>query len=195
MREKSTDNQNKADFKTLIPGYEDHEIIEILKKRKYYQPEAADLAVKEAIKRGIIHSEQDLFAEEFRVKPMEYKLFPVIEKEEQKNKIRRSIARGLIITGAIPIVWGVIRAVDGVIAEGIILIILGALWSFLAIRIFHKMEKDKVYYLFILLGLSLIYVTKIFISLRSVAIMDGFVLIFLSGLIVYGLLFLLRLRK
>ncbi|HKI88930.1 MAG TPA: hypothetical protein VKA38_07890 [Draconibacterium sp.] len=195
MLEKSTDKNNKTDFTTLIPEYQDQEIMEILKKRVYYQPEAADLAIKEAIKRGLIHSEQDLFAEEFRVKPLRYKLFPTIEKEDQKNKIRRSIARGLIITGALPTVWGSIRINDGVIPEGIILVTLGVLWIFLSSRIFRRTEKRIIRLLFILLTLSVIYVTKLLINLKSLVFMDVFVLLFLSGFIVYGLLFLLRIRK
>lgn len=195
MRKKSINKNNKADFKTLIPGYEDQEILEILKKRTYYQPEATDLAIKEAIKRGLIHSEQDLFAEEFRVNPMRYRLFPSIEREDQKNKIRKSIARGLIITGALPTIWGIIRALDGVVIEGIILVILGALWIFLSLRISRKIEKDAVFILFVLLALFAIYITKILLSLRGIVFMDVFVPVFLSGLIVYGLLFLLCLRK
>ena len=46
MGEKSTKNQTKSDFNSLIPNYNDQEILEILKKRNFYQPEAAELAIK-----------------------------------------------------------------------------------------------------------------------------------------------------
>ena len=45
-----------ADFRKDIPEYSDERIIEILKQRDHYQAEAAQLAIEEAIKRGIIFS-------------------------------------------------------------------------------------------------------------------------------------------
>jgi hypothetical protein len=195
MREKSTKKKCKSNFNNLIPEYDDHEIMEILKKRIYYQPEAAELAIKEAIKRELIHSEQDLFAEEFRVKPMRYGLFPLIEKEHQRNKIRKSIARGLVIAGILPIIWGFVRFNGGVKLEGSILVVLGFLWIFLSSRLFRRTEPGTIRISFVMLAVSVIYIMKLFISLGSIVFMDGFILVALYGLIVYGLLFLLRLDR
>lgn len=192
MREKSTHKESKPDYKTLIPEYDDNQILEILKKRNYYQPEAADLAVKEAKKRGLIHSEQDLFAEEYRFQPLRFHLFPTIEKTHQMEKIRKSIARALIITGIFPVVWGVVRIYEGKIFEGSMLLFLGALWTFLSYRIFLKPVTRIIQVLFFMLALSVVYVLM---NLRSIIYMDIFILVFLYGLIVYGLLFILRMKR
>ena len=68
--EKTKKITNKPGFKTLIPEYSDAELIKILKVRDHYQSEAIAIAVEEAIKRGIINSEQDLLAKEFREAPL-----------------------------------------------------------------------------------------------------------------------------
>ena len=195
MSEKSTGKERKSDFKTLIPEYSDEEILDILKKRNYYQPEAADLAIKEAIKRELIYSEQDLVAEKFRVKPMRYSLFPSIEKENQKERIRKSIARVLFIAGVLPTVWGFVRFFGSVKLEGSILISFGFLWIFLSSRLFRKAEPLTVRGLFILLALSVIYIVKILNGPGSIVFMDVFILIFIYALVIYGLVFLMKIGR
>ena len=69
---------NKPDFRSSILNNSDEEILVILKKRKQYQPEAAKLAIQEAIKRGLINSEQDLFSEKFQEQSSKSFLFPII---------------------------------------------------------------------------------------------------------------------
>jgi hypothetical protein len=195
MGEKSTEKKLNTDFNTLIPEYDDHEILEILKKRNYYQPDAANLALQEAIRRGLIHSEADLVAEEFRVKEMRYVLFPPIEKEHQKDRIRKSIARGLVISGILPTVWGFVRFNEGVKLEGGILILLGFLWIFLSSRLFRRAEFKTIWIMLILLIASIIYVVKELISLKSIVFMDILIPVVVYGFIVYGLLFLLKMDK
>lgn len=195
MREKSTEKEYVSDFTTLIPDYSDQEILEILKKRNHYQSKAADLAIKEAIKRGLICSEQDLVAEEFRVKPMKYVLFPPISKEHQRNKIRKSIARGLVIAGVLPTVWGFVRFNGGVKLEGTIFVALGFLWIFLSARLFRRGEPGSIRLLFVMLAVSMVYVVKILVSLKGIVVMDAFVLAVVYGLIIYGLLYILKLGR
>ena len=195
MREKSTHKKRKSDYRALIPEYNDNEILEILKKRNYYEPEAAELAIKEAIKRGLIYSENDLVAEEFRMEPLRFKLFPPIEKDHQKEKIRKSIARALVITGVIPVVWGFIRINDGIKFEGSILVLLGAIWIFLSSRIFSRVTPEIIRMLFVILAVSVIYVAKVLVSFRSIVFMDVFIPVVLFGFIVYGLIFITRMER
>ena len=52
-------NRKGISFEEQFLDISDQEIVNILKMRKHYQPEAAQTAVNEALKRGIIHSEDD----------------------------------------------------------------------------------------------------------------------------------------
>ncbi len=195
MREKSKDAKNKPDFRTLIPEQSDEEIKEILKKRNLYQPEAADLAVKEAVKRGIIHSEQDLFSEEFRVNPFKSSLFPVIEKEVQRKKISKSICRGLIISGAIPLIYGIVLILDHNFTEGIALTVGGVLWLGLAVQLFREVKNWMINLFFVVLVIALAYLVNLFVSLKSFIFMDFFIVAIFYLLIIYGLIYLRKLNS
>ena len=189
-----TKKSNQSDFRTLFPQYNDEEIINVLKKRKQYQKEAAEFAIEEAIKRGLIHSEQDLFAEEFQEKVAIFSIFPTIENDRNRTKIRKSVARILLILGSIPVVWGAIRIVDSNILEGILLIILGSIWIFAATKLLKELNMQKVYIMFVMLTVSLIYTIKLFISLKNPVLMDFLIPVTLYSFAVYGLLFIRSLK-
>lgn len=187
-------NSIKADFRTTIPEYSDEEILNILRKRKMYQPEAAEMAVQEAIKRGLIHSEQDLFDKDFQAKPMKFLLFPTIEDEKIQIKIRKSISRGLLISGVIPTIWGFLKLYDGKTIEGGILAILGILWIYFSAKLIRKANLSIVNSLFALLLLSVIYIVKLLLNSGTFIFMDVFIPAVIYGLIAYGLLFIRRLN-
>ncbi len=195
MRGKSTEKERNRDFRILIPEYDDNQIIEILKKRNHYQQEAYELALNEAIKRGIIHTEQDLLGEDFRVKPMIYSFFPSMDRAHQMDKTRKSISRALIITGIFPVIWGFIRMKEELKLEGSVLILMGILWIFLSVRVFQEIKKNLIYSLLAILALSALYITKIFTGLKEIIFMDIFIVAIFYVLIIYGLLYLLRLKK
>ncbi len=195
MAKKSKHNTEKPDFRVLIPGYSDDKILEILKKRKHYQPEAAQLAVEEAIKRGIIHSEQDLFAEDFKEKPLETSVFPKIEDKNTVRRIRRSIARMLMLVGLIPIIYGIVKLSENLTPQNGAMVLLGVLWIYLSVEIFRKMNKNFVIILFFLLSASALYMTGIFMTSENLVFMDIFAAVMFYLLFGYGLLFLLRLKE
>jgi hypothetical protein len=154
------------------------------------------LAIREAVKRGIIHSEQDLFSDEYHVEPVKFSLFPIIEDQENKKKITKSIARVLLICGVVPVVWGIIRLNFGALAEGIVLVIFGAIWIFYSSRIMLKYRKEGVFILFLLLFVSSAYFIKIILLKKGTFIfMDFFIPAVLYLFIVYGLLFLGKLNR
>jgi len=184
---------NNKDFWTDIPEYSDDEIIKILKKRKLYQVEAANLAIQEAIKRGLIHSEQDLFKEDFNEINTTIKLFPIIEKEENRIKIRKSIGRVLLIVGAIPVIWGVIKLANNSFFEGLLLILLGSIWIFAAAKIMRGVVLKMVNLLFIMLAASIAYVVKLFVEMKGFKLMDFVIPVIMVSFITYGLLFIKKL--
>lgn len=195
MAKKSKHITEKPDFRILIPGYSDDKILEILHKRKHYQPEAADLAVQEAIKRGLIHSEQDLFAPEFQEKPLTFSIFPRIEDETTARKIRRSIARMLMLVGLIPIIYGIVKLSENLTPQNGAMVLLGVLWIYLSVEIFRKMNKNFVIILFFLLSASALYMTGIFMTSKNLIFMDIFAAAMFYLIFGYGLLFLLRLKE
>jgi len=194
MTEKSKEEDLQLNFEKTYSEYSDNEIISILKKRKYYQKEAAQQAISEAIKRGIIHSEQDLMAEEYRVEHLHFSLIPKIEKEEAKRKTRRSLARSLIITGVLPVVWGALKILRGATLEGLILFILGSLWIYISIQILKK-ESKWLSLLFILWGAGFIYMISFFATQNSPVFMDIIISVIGFGFVLYGLLFIYKLKS
>ena len=194
MAKKSITKTNKSDFRSFIPDYSDEKILVILKKRKQYQPEAADLAIQEAIKRGLIHSEQDLFSEEFQEKQSRFSLFPIINDDKNKDKIRKSIARVLLIIGAIPAVWGILEINKNVLPEGILLVLLGVVWIYASAQLMRVVQAKMVNLLFIMLVASMAYIVKLLLGMRGLVIMDFVIPVVLFSFITYGLLFIRRLK-
>jgi hypothetical protein len=195
MMERSKRYTDKPDFNTLIPGYSDSEIINILKKRNLYQPEAAELAIKEAIKREIIYSEHDLLSEEYRVKPLKNSIFPNIENENQRKKISKSITRGLIISGAIPLIYGIMQFFDGNLTEGFIISSGSIIWLIFSVLLFRVVKRPIINSLFVIALISVFYLANLFIQRSSLKMMDFFIPIFFYFLVFYGLLFLKKINQ
>ncbi len=194
MFKKSIVKTNKSDFRSSIPHYSDEEILTILKKRKQYQLEAATLAIQEAIKRGLINSEQDLFSEKFQEKPSEFYLLPIIIDDKNKNKIRKSISRILLIVGVIPVVWGVMLFTKSNSVEGVLLVLLGAVWIYASAQLMRSVQTKMVNLLFMMLVASVAYIVKIMLGMKGLVIMDYFIPVILFSFITYGLLFIRRLK-
>ena len=179
-----------ADFRKDIAEYSDERILEILKQRDHYQAEAAQLAIEEAIKRGIIFSEQDLFAEEYKVEVLDTKVIPKIRKPENKEKIRRSLARSLVLFGIMPLVFGFVQINSANHVEGVLILFVGLLWMYFSAQLIKQYHKP---FINLLLTLSLLAVSYVYTKL---VLANGFVFFdfFLPGvllsLLIYGLFFL-----
>jgi len=195
MSEKSKEEYIQPDFAKIYAEYPDEEIISILKKRKHYQKEAAKLAIQEAIKREIIHSEQDLFSKEYEVEPLKFSIIPVIENEIARSKIRKSIARSLLITGVLPFVWGALKILHGTVFEGSVLFILGCVWIYICIQLVKEFNLKLIYLNFLLLGSAIIYITLFFTEQKTLNLMDILVAAIVFGFIIYALLFFRKLKS
>ncbi len=195
MRLKSTQDKSKQNFETAIPDYNDEQIIDILRKRSYYQPKAVELAMEEAFRRELINSEQDLFDEQFRVQPLKFKLFPHIEDSKNKHKIRKSIARGILISGIIPTIWGFLKINTNYQIEGGILVTIGMIWIFLSSRLIQQVNFALVNILLAISAASVFYVGNLFLMSKTIILMDLFIVVVLYGMLLYGLLFIRRLKQ
>jgi len=185
-------SNRELDFREDIPNYSDEQLKEVLKLRDHYQPEAAQLAIQEALKRGIIHSEQDLFSEEYRCEEIQFSLFPKIRKDRNRIKIRKSIARSLVICSVLPVVYGLVEMKTGKSWEGAGILLFGLLWLFCSaqlIKVFHML-----FIRCLMAGtiLGTMYIFYRLTSSKTYIFMDFFLVLVLAGLIFYGLLFMLK---
>jgi len=194
MAEKSNGEISNHEFERIIAGYADNELRKVLKKRNQYQKKAADFAIKEAIRRRLIYSEQDLFASEFKPEPTKFSIFPTIENDTVRTKYRKSVTRFLIIVGVIPMVLGGMKITDAQSIEGILLFMFGAAWSIASYQLMRSLNIKLVYFLFLLLLISTGYLVKTMVSLRSVYPMDLIVAVIAVGLVFYLIGFLKKLR-
>jgi len=191
----SNSTEQKTDFAETMAELSNEQLIEVLKKRNLYQEAAAKQAIHEAIERGIIHSEEDLFGPEFREKKLRGQLFPEIESEKIRNKIRRSISRGLFLAGSLPAILGVIRLTRGNQSEGILLFVFAAIWLSASVWLFRMFSRIAFNMLAGLTLLSLIYTLKQLFTPPGYSVMDKFIVVMLYLLIAYGLIYIKRLNR
>ncbi len=194
MVEKSNDENQIPEFKNIIGGYSDDELRKVLKKRKLYQKEAADFAIQEAIRRGLIYSEQDLFAAEYKPEPEKFSLFPIIENEKVRAKFKKSIARSLIILGALPVVLGGIKIFETQSLDGILFFLFGVAWCLTSFQLMRTVNIKLIYFMFLLLILAVGYFVKIFISAPVLYSVDLLVTILAIGSVFYGIGFLGKMK-
>lgn len=192
---KSNSTEQKTDFTDTMAELSNAQLVEVLKKRKLYQEAAAKQAIHEAIKRGIIHSEEELLGPEFREKRLKRQLFPEIENKKIRNKIRRSIARGLILAGSLPAILGVIRLTRGSHIEGAILFVFTVIWIASSVWLFRVFSRTALTTLATLSVLSLVYAVKMLFTPPANSLMDKFIVVMLYLLMAYGLIYIKRLNK
>ena len=189
------EKKENTDFRKDIPEYSDEQIIEVLKLRDHYQPEAAKLAIDEALRRRIIHSEQDLFAEEYRCDPIKFSLFPNIKREHNQVKIRKSIARSLVVCSVFPIIFGLIELNRNNFIEGSVGLFFGLIWLFCASQLIKAFHLILVRVLMLETILAALFVGYKIITKATFIFMDLFLLAVFFGLTLYGLVFMLKISK
>ena len=85
-----------------IRSLDDHGLIEVLKLRDSYQPEAVEFAIREAMDRGIITSGEDLELPRFRPDAYKKSLFPYLNEEKQFRRVFHSLVRLLYMVSVLP---------------------------------------------------------------------------------------------
>lgn len=194
-----TDGNNDSDFwerlAVKMSEYSDEEIILILRKRRLYEPQAQKIAITEAIRRGIIHSEQDLFSDNFKPRPAGFTLFPYPEKKEVILKIVKSMSRALLLAGIIPIIFGILKFQVFKYAEGSAMVLVGLIWITSAWMIFSRQEKKFLTPMLVLAALSGVYVARILFLLKGLRVMDYVIPSILFLVILYSLFYLRSLLR
>lgn len=178
-----------------ILGLSREELLEALKNRKEYKPEAAEIIVRESFRRGLIGSEDDLNSPQFNAAPRRFTIFPCPESEHSRGKIVKSLMRSAMIAGVIPVYYGLLKFSIPKIAEGGILVSVGAIWILMALVIMLKEERKLVFPMFFLLILSSLYAGRIMLAYQHLRWTDIFIPGILFLYLVYCLTYTFVLLK
>jgi hypothetical protein len=131
--------------------FSDNQIKAILKNHKNYQELAVAAAVKIAIERELIHSEQDLLAPECQLdRTSGFSMFPEITNAYHYKKVVSSIFRVLFFLSLIPIIFGIMKYAEGQLNMTFIGLGIGITWLILTYALF-KTKKLIIVLLQILL--------------------------------------------
>lgn len=193
---------NNSDQETDLPmsfyeryaDFSDQQIKEILKNHRNYQEAAITAAVKIAIERKLIHTEQDLMSPEYQTATSEsWSLFPPISIAYHHKRLVASIFRVLFITSFIPIIFGVLKYAEGELKMTYLGVGLGLMWM---IFTFILLKTKKLIVLFlqvIMVILVFIILGKRLLSQEVYQIADIFVLVVGTMLLLYFLFYLKKL--
>lgn len=133
-------NREGISFEEQFLDISDQEIVNILKMRKHYQPEAAQAAINEAQKRGIIHSEDDLLGEEFRPQGLgRPSFFPIGNTEAQNQAILNSLCRIMYGISLIPLIMTYYQFNNGKIISAI----LHLAAALIAMAVTYRLNRTK----------------------------------------------------
>jgi hypothetical protein len=192
----STDNDQGNSFEYRLKEVSDEEIINILKFREHFQPHAVKAAIKEAMKRGIISSLDDLDNERFKSQPLPPKsLFPLSSIEAQNNAIFKSLCRISYGFSIIPIVFGAFEIANRHFSLAIFALLAGLIVIFLTFRL-EKTRKMVFSQMLLFVNLpSVGYATYYLVSLGKPLIMDMFTALVIVLVILYTTLYLHKLNS
>jgi hypothetical protein len=135
----STDNNKGNSFEYRLKEVSDEEIVSILRNREHYQPQAVKAAIREAIKRGIIESIEDLEKDEFKPQSIPKSIFPISMVKSQNEAIFKSLCRICYFFGGIPIVMGFFQIANHHLTIGIFALAFGISMVYLT----YKLEKER----------------------------------------------------
>lgn len=189
----NTDSNSRTSFAAFIERYSklsDDQLLDILKNQKDYQENARNAAVKIAIERQLINSENDLFSSEFQyTNESKMAVFPTVENEVQAKSLNGSIFRVLFILSVIPLIYASLKFAGGMVNQAILSGIAGIMWIS---GIFLLKKTRNALYLIPLFGLLVLvasYTALQIIELKPVKIADVFVLILGTLLVAYFLFY------
>jgi len=193
---------NNSDRETGLPlsfyeryaGFSDQQIKEILKNHKNYQEAAVTAAVKIAIERKLIHTEQDLMGPEYQTVTSEsWYLFPPIPIVHHYKRLVASIFRVLFITSFIPIIFGVLKYAEGELKMAYLGVGLGLTWMILTFILLKTKKLIVLFLQIIMVILVFIILGKRLLSQEVYQLTDIFVLVAGTMLLLYFLFYLKKL--
>ncbi|MBW8333715.1 MAG: hypothetical protein K0M40_16950 [Prolixibacteraceae bacterium] len=195
-------NNNEQEPDRLSRFYEryadftDSQIKEILKNHRNYQEPAVGAAVKIAIERQLIHSEQDLLGPEYQSAPSGgLSLFPDITNAYQYKKVVASIFRILFFMSLIPIIFAILQYSEGQLDMTYVGAGLGIVWAFLTFLLLKTEKKLIANIQILLLIFSLFGIGYQLLIKETVQFTDLLILVCTTLLALYFLLYLKHLFR
>ncbi len=113
--DKST-QQNNADeiFYDRYSVKSDEFLLDLLRQRKDYQESAVKAAIRLAIERKLIHSEQDLLAPEYQENTTtRFTFFPIVSNSYHQKRLMGSIFRFLYVLSFVPAIYAFLKYGEG----------------------------------------------------------------------------------
>lgn len=196
MNNNEQESDSLSRFYERYSDYSDSQIKAILKNHRNYQEPAVGAAVKIAIERQLIHTEQDLLGPEYQsTLSAGLSVFPEITDAYQYKKVVASIFRVLFFMALIPIIFGALKYSEGQLNMTYIGAGLGIIWAILTFLLL-KTERMLIANIQILLILLALFGIGYSILLQDTfRIVDLIVLVIGTMLALYFLLYLKRLFR
>lgn len=145
MTNSDQNNYGLMNFYERYETFPDDRILEILRNHKNYQDAAVNAAVKIAVERQLIHSEQDLLSPEFQnQKKVGFTPFPLIENIYHRQRLIASIFRFLYVFSLVPFIYGFLKYGEGFIDQTYLGIGVGLAWLIFSILL-NKTRKMIVF--------------------------------------------------
>lgn len=136
MTIETDDKNNGNSFEYRLREVSDEEILSILKYREHFQASAFKAAIKEALKRGLIESVDELNTDKFSpMDPPAKSLFPVGTYPQQNLAIFKSLCRIFYGVGLIPVLYGAVKLASGFSTGALAALLTGILFIYLAFRL------------------------------------------------------------
>lgn len=192
MNNSDQDTDGPISFYERYSSFSDSQINEILRNHKNYQEPAVTAAVKIAIERELIHTEQDLLAPEYQSKPsVGLSLFPEITNDYQYTKVVASIFRVLYFLAFLPIIFGVLKYAEGQLDITIAGVGIGLVWVIFTYLLFKTKNMLVVTLQIVLLILAFVGIGYNLLVQDTFQVTD-FVILVSGTLLSLYLLFFLR---
>lgn len=183
-------------FYERYTAFSDQQIKEILKNHKDYQEQAVTAAVKIALERELIHSEQDLLGPEYQYKASEsWSLFPAIPIVWQYKKLMASIFRVLFVASLIPVIFGVLKFAEDQLNMTYLGIGIGLGWGILTFILLKTKSLMILFLQVIILISAFIFLATRLFSQQFYKATDILILVIGTMTLLYFLLYLRKLIK
>lgn len=160
-----------------ISSLSNDELLKLLKRRTQYESEAVDIAVREAKKRELIQSDDDLNTPDFQLEQTGVRsIFPYMENNQQFRKIFSSLIRLLYLFAILPLLFGVLKLIESQLVFGSMLIISGLLWLGLSVLLQKQKRSQIPLFLIVLFIVMLGGLLYFKLSLKSIGLPDLLIL-------------------
>lgn len=195
--EAPTDKQTQqSPFQERYNSYNDQQLMEILRNHQEYQPAAVTAAVKIAIERKLINSEQDLLAPEFQNRLEKgFSIFPKFRNELYKNNMISGAVRILYLYSILPLVYGIMSYAKGEMIQSFSGMAMAFLWLSCCYLYFRTNKELLTAVLISFLVVVFVFTGNLILKADTFHFSDLFILVVAIVLPAYLILFYRNLKK